>query len=89
MPIYELLRKARCFTPEEVTVLGNAFEDLLKALGLIDRKDPMTETGSKEGRQGPDARTERGNAALGHQKGPPPLLRAALSAPDEVNSPQF
>lgn len=42
MPIYELLRRQDVFTPEEVTVLGNIFEDVLLTLGLVDRKDPMT-----------------------------------------------
>lgn len=48
MPIHELLRRQDVFTPEEVTVLGNAFEDVLQTLGLIDRKDPMTETVAKK-----------------------------------------
>jgi hypothetical protein len=42
VPIYELLRRQDVFTPEEVTVLGNIFEDVLLTLGLVDRKDPMT-----------------------------------------------
>jgi hypothetical protein len=48
MPIYELLRRQDVFTPEEVTVLGNVFEDVLRTLGLVDRKDPMTEMVAKK-----------------------------------------
>jgi hypothetical protein len=48
MPIHELLRRQDVFTPEEVTVLGNTFDDVLQTLGLIDRKDPMTETVAKK-----------------------------------------
>ena len=42
MPIYELLRRQSAFAPEEVTLLGNVFEDVLKTLGLVDRQDPLT-----------------------------------------------
>ena len=42
MPIYELLERQGSFGPEEVAVLGNAFEEVLGALGLVDRQDPMT-----------------------------------------------
>jgi hypothetical protein len=38
MPIYQ-----GSFESEEVTMLGQAFEDTLDTLGLVDRKDPMTE----------------------------------------------
>ena len=31
------------FTPEEVQILVAAFEDTLKALGLMDREDPLTQ----------------------------------------------
>ena len=48
MPIYPLLRRQDDFTPEEVTVLGNVFEDVLQTLGLVDRKDPMTEMVEKK-----------------------------------------
>jgi hypothetical protein len=48
MPIYELLRRQDVFTPEEVTVLGKVFEDVLQTLGLVDRKDPMTEMVAKK-----------------------------------------
>jgi hypothetical protein len=42
MPIYEILRKQTVFGPEEVAMLGNVFEDVLKVLGLVDRQDPLT-----------------------------------------------
>jgi hypothetical protein len=42
MPIYELLQRHGVFTPEELTVLSNVFEEVLRTLGLLDRKDPMT-----------------------------------------------
>ena len=42
MPIYELLRRQGAFAPEEVALLGNVFEDVLKTLGLVDRQDPLT-----------------------------------------------
>lgn len=36
------------FTPEEVAMLGSVFEDVLHALTLVDRKDPLTETVAKK-----------------------------------------
>jgi hypothetical protein len=42
VPIYELLRRQDVFAPEDVTVLGNVFEDVLRTLGLVDRMDPLT-----------------------------------------------
>jgi hypothetical protein len=36
------------FAPEEVAMLGKVFEDLLQTLGLVDRKDPMTEMVAKK-----------------------------------------
>jgi hypothetical protein len=42
VPIYEILRKQAVFAPEEVAMLGNVFEDVLKVLGLVDRQDPLT-----------------------------------------------
>ena len=42
MPIYELMRRQGLFTPDEVAILGNVFEDVLKVLGLVDRQDPLT-----------------------------------------------
>jgi hypothetical protein len=48
MPIYALLREQAAFTPDEVTVLGNVFEDVLRTLGLVDRNDPLTEMVAKK-----------------------------------------
>jgi hypothetical protein len=48
MPIYELLQRRGVFTPEELTVLTDVFEDVLGTLGLVDRKDPMTEMVAKK-----------------------------------------
>jgi hypothetical protein len=48
MPIYELFRNQGVFTPEEVTVLGNVFEDVLRTLGLADRTDPLAEMVAKK-----------------------------------------
>jgi hypothetical protein len=42
VPIYELLRRQSVFAPEEVAMLGDVFEDVLKILGLVNRQDPMT-----------------------------------------------
>jgi hypothetical protein len=39
MPIRPLLR-SRAFSPEEIAVITTAFEDTLRALGLVDRKEP-------------------------------------------------
>ena len=41
MPIYELLKRQDVFAPEDVAMLGNVVEDVLKVLGLVDRKDPI------------------------------------------------
>jgi hypothetical protein len=43
MPIYELLKRQGSFEPEQVAMLCAVFEDVLQAIGLVDRKDPMTE----------------------------------------------
>jgi hypothetical protein len=49
MALYQLLRKdidtpeGGSFTPEEVTVLGTAYEAILVVLRLNDRMDPITE----------------------------------------------
>ena len=43
MPIYQLLKSQGSFEPEEVAMLGNIFEDVLRTLGLVDRQDPVTE----------------------------------------------
>lgn len=48
MPIVELLRRQGSFEPEEVAMLGEVFEDVLTTLGLVDRKDPMTEMVAKK-----------------------------------------
>ena len=48
MPIYEIMRRQGVFAPEEVAMLGKVFEDLLQTLGLVDRKDPMTEMVAKK-----------------------------------------
>jgi hypothetical protein len=42
MPIGPLLEHDHAFTPEDVTVLSDAFEDTLRALKLVDRKDQLT-----------------------------------------------
>ncbi len=43
MAIDELLRKQSVFTPDEVAMLGNVFENVLQTLGMVDRKDPIAE----------------------------------------------
>jgi hypothetical protein len=48
MPTYKLLRRQDVFTPEELTVLSNVFEDVLSTLGIIDRKDSMIELVAKK-----------------------------------------
>jgi len=48
MPIYALLRNQGVFTPEEIIVLGNVFEDVLQTLGLVDRNDPLAEMIAKK-----------------------------------------
>ena len=40
MPIRPVLFGSGAFSPEEVAVLTTAFEDALRALSLVDRKDP-------------------------------------------------
>jgi hypothetical protein len=40
MPIRPLLFGSGAFTPEQIAVITTAFEDALRALGLVDRKDP-------------------------------------------------
>jgi hypothetical protein len=42
MPIRTLLNDDQSFTPEEAKVLVEAFEESLKALGLVDREDLAT-----------------------------------------------
>lgn len=48
MPIYELMKRQGVFAPDEVAMLGNVFEDVLQTLGLVDRKDPITEMVAKK-----------------------------------------
>jgi hypothetical protein len=48
MPIYEILRRQGVFAPDEVAMLGRVFEDVLRTLGLVDRKDSMTEMVAKK-----------------------------------------
>jgi hypothetical protein len=40
MPIYELLKKLGVFVPEEVVMVVNVYEDVLRTLGLVDPQDP-------------------------------------------------
>ena len=42
VPIYALLKSNGSFEPEEVSMLGKVFEDVLQTLGLVDREDPLT-----------------------------------------------
>ena len=43
MPIYELLRRQDVFAPDEIAMLGSVFEDVLRVLGLVGRRDdPIT-----------------------------------------------
>jgi hypothetical protein len=47
MPIYRLLRD-HAFGPEEIKILGDAFEDALRTLRLVNRDDPATEIVAKK-----------------------------------------
>ena len=42
MPIYRLLRD-HAFGPEEIKILGDAFEEALRTLRLVNRDDPATQ----------------------------------------------
>ena len=42
MPIYRLLRD-HAFEPEEIKILGDAFEEALRTLRLVNRDDPATQ----------------------------------------------
>jgi hypothetical protein len=42
MAIYRLLQR-HVFEPDDVHLLALVYEDVLKALGLVDRNDPATE----------------------------------------------
>ena len=48
MPIYELLRRQGSYEPEDVAMLGKVFDDVLQTLGLVERKDPVTEMVAKK-----------------------------------------
>jgi hypothetical protein len=48
MPIHEILRRQGVFEPNEVAMLGQVFEDVLRSLGLVGSKDPMTEMVAKK-----------------------------------------
>jgi len=48
MPIYEILRRQGVFEPAEVVMLDRVFEDVLRTLSLVRRKDPMTELVAKK-----------------------------------------
>jgi len=47
VPVDRLL-KTGTFEPEQVTILGDVFEDVLQALGLADRHDLLTEMVAKK-----------------------------------------
>ena len=47
VPIHRLVRTGT-FEPEQVTILGDVFEDVLQALRLADRHDPLTEMVAKK-----------------------------------------
>jgi hypothetical protein len=42
VPIYRLIEREP-FEPELIAIMGGVFEDVLQALGLVDRQDPLTE----------------------------------------------
>jgi len=48
MPNCDLLRRHGVFAPEEIAMPGKVLEGLLQTLGLVDRKDPMTELVAKK-----------------------------------------
>lgn len=48
MVIYRLLDQEGAFQPEQVAMMGDVFEDVLKTLGLVDRKDQLVEHDCKE-----------------------------------------
>src|SRR5262245_63681110 len=47
MPIYRLLRD-HAFGPDDIKILGDAFEDALRTLRLVNRDDPATEIVAKK-----------------------------------------
>jgi hypothetical protein len=48
MVIYRLLDQQGALQPEQVAMMGDVFEDVLKTLGLVDRKDQLVERDCKE-----------------------------------------
>jgi hypothetical protein len=48
VPIHELLQRQDSFDSDEVAVLGNVFDAVLRALGLVDRREPMTTVVAKK-----------------------------------------
>ena len=48
VPIQPLLSSNGAFSPEEISVITTAFEDVLRALGLADRKDPAVSMVAKQ-----------------------------------------
>jgi hypothetical protein len=47
VPIYELFGRQGVFTPDEVALLGNVFEDVLETFGLVDRQHALAVTIAK------------------------------------------
>ena len=43
MVLYRLLNAQGVFQPEQVAMMGDVFEDVLKTLGLVDRQDPLVD----------------------------------------------
>jgi len=43
MVLYRLLNAQGAFQPEQVAMMGDVFEDVLKTLGLVDRQDPLVD----------------------------------------------
>jgi hypothetical protein len=43
MVIYLLLDEPGVFQPEQVAMMGDVFEEVLKTLGLVDRQDPLVD----------------------------------------------
>ena len=47
MPIRRLIERG-AFEPELIAIVSDVFEDVLQALGLVDRQDPLTEMVAKK-----------------------------------------
>ena len=43
MVLYRLLDEQGVFQPEQVAVMGDVFEEVLKTLCLVDRQDPLVD----------------------------------------------